>query len=1509
MKTIRILSWAAGVMLAAVGTGAQTSSPETGEAARPVITAIRLVGTNLIVTAQVPAGLRTITLDGRARLGAGAWEPRAVQRVAGAGGEVTFTVPSTAEMELLRVRAVEQDPLPESFYRGAKSFAGAQLQEEDRGSANLGTDGLVALSVYGGMVPGSIVSPDVSASASRAVVESDIWKLDGSTIYYFNHYRGLQVIDVTDPDAPAVRGVFPLPALGEEMYLLDTRHVALLAREGCSVYFMETASDVVIVDAASVPPREVARLPVPGRISESRLVGTALYVASSGYLRTTNATGGLEWASGTQVASFDLADPARPQARDARWYPGLVRAVMATDRFLFVVTSNVLCLDISRPDGVMVPRGALTPFGRVSDKFKMNLDGDVFSVASWGEGTSGASVTKLETFSLANPDVPVKLGEVAVGQGEQLYATRFDGSRAYLVTYRRTDPLWVVDLSDPARPRVAGELRVPGWSTFIYPWGQRLVTVGIDDVAGWRAAVQLFDVSDPAHPALLSKVPLGESWSSSEATSNEKALAVLPEAGLVLIPVEGWLTNGYAARLQLIDLTANALTSRGVIEHAVAPRRATAVGDRIFSVSSRELLSVDATDRDLPEVRAALDLAWPVDRVFLQDRFVIEVSDADAVVRVALADAPDLVLSAARLPNHWPVVGADERDGKLYLAQAQAQTPAIPWLVLASADAGGASGSNPPALFLSVLDVSALPSLALLGTTSAETDTAAYFWELQALWPRTNLLVWSGGRDRFWWWDWWYWRPITILPIVGLGAPVVLPPIEPMMAFTDSAFLPMGSSRTSSLWANPWRWGGHSERWLVAFDVQDATAPRLASALNLATNGAWNFSDTFEANGLLYLSHRRDDRLVTGTNCYESTYYTSVPVTNVVTVTNVTQTASVTWTTNLATRTNSATYVVRAWPAGTVFAAGAYHNLAVLPDGTVQAWGGNSMGQLGDGSLAQRTTPAPVTGLSGIVAVAAGSLHSLARDAAGNLFAWGHDSQGQVGDGPNTNSTTSSGPPLPPPPGVTRPVLVMGLPPVADVTGGTLHTLALAADNTLWSWGGNSYGQLGNGTTSGRLSPGLAMSASGFTQLAAGTSHSLALQADGTAWSWGRNDSGQLAQAGTGFYTSPKPIASLGNVTRLAANGAHSLALKADGTVWSWGADDWSTATPARNATPRLVAGLLRVRAIASGRSHDLALDSDGVVWVWGRNEYGQLGDTTTGGRTTPQPVRGLPAIAALCAGGTHSLAVQADGTTWAWGDNRYGQLGSGETRVVNDIAEFTQVVGLTNFTFATNIVTEARVEYRSMLVTVTNCYERVTWVERHFLDVVDYADAAHPLVRRPVNIPGQLCGLGYGGALLYTLSAHDHDAPRAEWLDASAYDGVEASLVDSLSLPDEPRPVLARGAQVVLGRAATTNQPGRIEVWALSETTGRFVKLKFVEVSGSADALALWGNLLAARMGNQADLLDAPTLAPLTSGAAPACLGLDLTHAAGDVRRGLWLPLGDYGVQALRVAESGAAD
>jgi hypothetical protein len=813
MKTLSCFSWKSGFL----GSLALLICATLARAELPVIQSIRVERTNLVITAQVPPGHVRVTLESRDGLASGAWVPVAVQRLDGLGGVITFHLPCSGSFAALRIRADASEPLPAFFYTGTNAFTAQPASGAGDALTFLGPE-----SPRGG-------------TDSREVVESDIWRLDGDTLYFFNQQRGLQVIDVTNPDAATLRGTLNLPAAGEQMYLLGANFVVLLTRNNCGSYSGYGDSEVLIVALSNGVPSIAAKLAVAGTISESRLVGNALYVAAQ-TLRAKPDSGGTTWEWGTQIESFDLAVPEAPVARSTLWYSGYNNVVHATDTYLFAVTQHptnyqkslVNVIDITAPDGTMHAYDTITPAGRVEDKFKLDWTDAIFSVIS--EVSSNPRVTRLETFRLPDPrSVPpysyLKLGEVELGHGERLFATRFDYPRAYVVTFLQIDPLWVVDLSDPEHPAVFGELEAPGWSTYIHPRGNQLVAVGVETN---RTTVSLFDVSDPRHPALLSRVPLGSQYSYSEANQDEKAFTVLEEAGLILLPVQGSTTNGWQSWVQLIDLGSNSLTARGKIEHDFAPRRATLHRDRVVSLSGIELLTVDATDRDHPQLTGRLELAWPINRVLLAGDYLIEITTGNgwnlynpgvlhtgqSVVRVAPAGQPDTVLTTLTLTNA-PVAGAIMRNNHLYISQA----------ITLTIVGGGTTSPPPDTLWLTVVDLADLPGLKVVGQTAVATSPLGWNNELEPVWVKPDLLVWVGGGNNYYYWWGGPWD------IMAPGRP----------GFVGDWF-----------WPYPQSSGGGR---LFAFDVSHA-APAFLSELDLTTNGWWNFSKPFAADGLVYLSHQ-----------------------------------------------------------------------------------------------------------------------------------------------------------------------------------------------------------------------------------------------------------------------------------------------------------------------------------------------------------------------------------------------------------------------------------------------------------------------------------------------------------------------------------------------------------------------------------------------------------------------------------------------------------------------------
>lgn len=348
----------------------------------------------------------------------------------------------------------------------------------------------------------------------------------------------------------------------------------------------------------------------------------------------------------------------------------------------------------------------------------------------------------------------------------------------------------------------------------------------------------------------------------------------------------------------------------------------------------------------------------------------------------------------------------------------------------------------------------------------------------------------------------------------------------------------------------------------------------------------------------------------------------------------------------------------------TSMAARSTHTVALCADGTLAAWGPNFSGQLGDGTTTDRASPALVDRsgvLAGktVVALTTGRRHTVLLCADGTLASWGANDAGQLGEG---SMADQSSPVL-----VDQSGVLAGRT-VVSIAAGDYHTVARCSDGSVAAWGSNGDGQLGDGTTTDRPRPVLVdrsgvLDGSPVVKVAAGDYFTVALCADGTLAAWGWNNFGQLGDGTTTNRSNPTLVERSGvlagrTVVALAAGGYHTCVLCADGAIAAWG---WNTSGQLGNATTtdRIVPALIDQGGVLSGKTvvgisaggiHTLALCSDGTAVAWGNNFYGQLGDGTNSNRASPVLVDRTGVLAdkevlSLMAGKTFSLAIVKDET------------------------------------------------------------------------------------------------------------------------------------------------------------------------------------------------------------------------------------------------------------------------
>ncbi len=339
-----------------------------------------------------------------------------------------------------------------------------------------------------------------------------------------------------------------------------------------------------------------------------------------------------------------------------------------------------------------------------------------------------------------------------------------------------------------------------------------------------------------------------------------------------------------------------------------------------------------------------------------------------------------------------------------------------------------------------------------------------------------------------------------------------------------------------------------------------------------------------------------------------------------------------------------------------MISAGYRHTSVLKKDGTVWSWGNNRYGQLGDGTVDDSNTSVQVNGMNDVVTVLSREYHTVVLKEDGTVWAWGAGGAGRLGNGTNKNSYT--------------PVQVKGLSNVIFIASGDSHTIAVKEDGTVWGWGRNLSGEFGAEIDPGFYNIPLQINEiNNVIDISIGSNHTVVLKEDGTVWSWGNNISGQLGDGTNNNSNILVEAKKLNNVKSISAGGSYTIALKEDGTVWAWGDNGYiglGFGTDKDSNIPVQVEGISDVVDISSGADYIVALKKDGTVWAWGWNNFNQLGDGTNYNSSIPVQVKGLNNVVTISAGRKHVLALKEDGTLWAWGYNGEGQLGDGTTNDSN---------------------------------------------------------------------------------------------------------------------------------------------------------------------------------------------------------------------------------------------------
>jgi alpha-tubulin suppressor-like RCC1 family protein len=329
--------------------------------------------------------------------------------------------------------------------------------------------------------------------------------------------------------------------------------------------------------------------------------------------------------------------------------------------------------------------------------------------------------------------------------------------------------------------------------------------------------------------------------------------------------------------------------------------------------------------------------------------------------------------------------------------------------------------------------------------------------------------------------------------------------------------------------------------------------------------------------------------------------------------------------------------------------AGGHTSCAIAPDARLGCWGDNDGSVLATGDLDDRNDPVLV-GSERWEQIAIGWAHACAIADGGALFCWGENDTGEAGIGEVTME------PVPAP-------VPIGADPWKGVGAGDNHSCAIRDDGSLWCWGLNNAGQLGQGDLLDLAAPTRVATDTDWIAVDGGDAFSCALRADASMWCWGGNAWGQVGRGNTNRATAPVKISGTRAFTTVAVGGYHACALADDGSLWCWGRNSSGQAAgpiaEERVLAPARIGMDADWTMLAAGDLHTCAIEVDGTLWCWGENGNGQLGQGNTADLAVPTQVGTDTHWTAVTAGARHTCALRDDGTVRCFGRNDMGQLGT----------------------------------------------------------------------------------------------------------------------------------------------------------------------------------------------------------------------------------------------------------
>jgi hypothetical protein len=565
----------------------------------------------------------------------------------------------------------------------------------------------------------------------RTIEEADLVKVVGSKLYVLNMYRGLYIIDISDPANATILGRCPVVGEPVEMYVVGS--VAIVTVRSDYSFWMRywemdalgqgtgSIGTMIYIVSVAHPAEPIIYkiVELKGFAGESRRVGHVIYQTTNIYEyysvpmfnMKVAASDSIAEKDSTIVTSIDFGNPYTLGMKDRVVFEGSSVQVHASVSAFYVAQNiysetvttfswtsvteevrsvdtyvKVKYLDITDPNGDIKVCDSFTTKGEVYDKYQMDEYAGMFRIVThtW----DGQASSFLTIFDVSDPKDITTISHTRIDDTGTLTATRFAGNRAYTIHLPQTrDPLDVLDLSDPADPKLCAKFEMDGWVTHMEVYGNYILALGVDNSDGnTNVAVSLFDVSNPYDPVMLSRVRLGGNYAYSSANWEPKALTVDMTHHLVVVPFDTYYyssKDGQTAGVQLVsfDLEAGTLTLQGTVTGRYSIERTRVIGDHILATSFASMEVIGIKDLANPVIEKNLTLAidivntipvgiysvqmvQPYDHNGFQIRSVRSIDDLEAITAIdvpaswgILIETPRGIILAADIIDDGNITG------------------------------------------------------------------------------------------------------------------------------------------------------------------------------------------------------------------------------------------------------------------------------------------------------------------------------------------------------------------------------------------------------------------------------------------------------------------------------------------------------------------------------------------------------------------------------------------------------------------------------------------------------------------------------------------------------------------------------------------------------------------------------------------------------------------------------------------------------------------------------------